>query len=176
MYDCYHIQFIIPHGKQNFKWFVEKNQISHRAKALKKALEFIEKDRDEILEKQIELTLIPAPTHHEAEKAKRFLEMLEAEGISARVVDMFTIKPIDAECVTKYAEKCGNVITVEEHSVIGGLGEAVCSLLSEKLPTLVRRIGVNDEDGHSGPATDLLKQFGLSADHIVEVAKELCGK
>ena len=72
------------------------------------------------------------------------------------------------------AKKCGKVITCEEHSVIGGLGEAVCGVLAEKCPTLVRRIGVNDEFGHSGPAVDLLKQFGLSADHIVEVAKELC--
>ena len=64
------------------------------------------------------------------------------------------------------------IITCEEHSVIGGLGEAVCSVLSEKCPTPVRRIGVNDEFGHSGPAGALLKQFGLCADHIVEVAKE----
>ena len=69
------------------------------------------------------------------------------------------------------AKKCGKVITVEEHNIIGGLGEAVCSLLSEKLPTPVKRIGVNDEFGHSGPAAALLKQFGLSAEHIVEVAK-----
>ena len=72
------------------------------------------------------------------------------------------------------AKKCGKVITCEEHSVIGGLGEAVCGLLSEKLPTKVVRIGVNDEFGHSGPAAALLKQFGLSAEHIVEVAAELC--
>ena len=72
------------------------------------------------------------------------------------------------------AKKCGRVITCEEHSVIGGLGEAVCSLLSEKLPTPVKRIGVNDEFGHSGPAAALLKQFGLSADHITETALEFC--
>ena len=76
----------------------------------------------------------------------------------------------------KAAQECGKIITCEEHSVIGGLGEAVCALLSEKRPTLVRRIGVNDEFGHSGPAADLLKQFGLSAEHIVEVAKDFCGK
>lgn len=67
------------------------------------------------------------------------------------------------ELVLKAAQECGKIITCEEHSVIGGLGEAVCALLSEKCPTLVRRIGVNDEFGHSGPAADLLKQFGLSA-------------
>ncbi len=101
-------------------------------------------------------------------------EILAEAGINAMVINMATIKPLDEELVLSAAKKCGKVITCEEHSVIGGLGEAVCSLLSEKLPTVVRRIGVNDEFGHSGPAAALLKQFGLSADHIVEVAKELC--
>ena len=101
---------------------------------------------------------------------------LKADGISARVINMATIKPLDDQLVLKAARECGRVITCEEHSVIGGLGEAVCALLSEKCPTLVRRIGVNDEFGHSGPAADLLKQFGLSAEHIVEVAKDFCGK
>ncbi len=101
-------------------------------------------------------------------------ETLAANGINAMVINMATIKPLDDELVLAAAKKCGKVITCEEHSVIGGLGEAVCGLLSEKLPTVVRRIGVNDEYGHSGPATDLLKQFGLSAEHIVEVATELC--
>lgn len=72
------------------------------------------------------------------------------------------------------ARDCGKIITCEEHSVIGGLGEAVCALLSEKHPTPVKRIGVNDEFGHSGPAAALLKEAGLSAEHIVEVAKEFC--
>jgi len=99
---------------------------------------------------------------------------LAEEGISAMVINMATIKPLDEELVLAAAKKCGKVITCEEHSVIGGLGEAVCSLLAEKQPTVVRRIGVNDEFGHSGPAVDLLKAFGLSAEHIVEVAKELC--
>ena len=101
-------------------------------------------------------------------------ETLAEQGINAMVINMATIKPLDEELVLAAAKKCGKVITCEEHSVIGGLGEAVCGLLSEKLPTIVRRIGVNDEYGHSGPATDLLKQFGLSAEHIVEVATELC--
>ena len=103
-------------------------------------------------------------------------EELEAAGINAMVINMATIKPLDEELVLAAAKKCGKVITCEEHSVIGGLGEAVCGLLSEKLPTPVKRIGVNDEFGHSGPAVDLLKQFGLSCEHIVEVAKEFCGK
>ncbi len=101
-------------------------------------------------------------------------EKLAAEGISAMVINMATIKPLDEELVLAAAKKCGRVITCEEHSVIGGLGEAVCSLLSEKLPTPVKRIGVNDEFGHSGPAAALLKQFGLSAEHITETALEFC--
>ena len=101
-------------------------------------------------------------------------ELLAEAGINAMVINMATIKPLDEELVLSAAKKCGKVITCEEHSVIGGLGEAVCSVLSEKCPTIVRRIGVNDEFGHSGPAAALLKQFGLSAEHIVEVAKELC--
>ena len=101
---------------------------------------------------------------------------LAEAGISARVINLCTIKPLDEELVLKAAQECGRVITCEEHSVIGGLGEAVSSLLSEKCPTPVRRIGVNDEFGHSGPAAALLKQFGLSAEHIVEVARDFCGK
>lgn len=77
---------------------------------------------------------------------------LKEAGISARIINMATIKPLDEELVLKAAQECGKIITCEEHSVIGGLGEAVCALLSEKCPTLVRRIGVNDEFGHSGPA------------------------
>ena len=101
-------------------------------------------------------------------------EELAAKGVNAMVINMATIKPLDEELVLSAARKCGKVITCEEHSVIGGLGEAVCGLLSEKLPTKVVRIGVNDEFGHSGPAAALLKQFGLSAEHIVEVATKLC--
>ena len=101
-------------------------------------------------------------------------EELAAAGIEAMVINMATIKPLDEELVLAAAKKCGKVITAEEHSVIGGLGEAVCGFLSENHPTIVKRIGVNDEFGHSGPAGALLKQFGLCADHIVEVAKELC--
>jgi transketolase len=99
---------------------------------------------------------------------------LEEKGISARVINLCTIKPLDEELVLAAAKDCGKVITCEEHSIIGGLGEAVSALLSEQCPTPVRRIGVNDEFGHSGPAAALLKQFGLSAEHIVEVAEEFC--
>ena len=98
-------------------------------------------------------------------------ELLAAKGISARVINMGTIKPLDEELVLQAAKDCGKIVTAEEHSVIGGLGEAVCSLLCEKLPVPVKRIGVNDEFGHSGPAGALLKQFGLCAEHIAEVCE-----
>ena len=103
-------------------------------------------------------------------------EQLASMGISARIVNMSTIKPLDEELVLRCAKECGKIITCEEHSVIGGLGEAVCSFLSETYPTPVKRIGVNDEFGFSGPATQVLKEFGLCADHIVDVAKEFLGK
>ena len=103
-------------------------------------------------------------------------ETLAAEGIDAMVINMATIKPLDEELVVAAAKKCGKIVTCEEHSVIGGLGEAVCGVLSEKLPTPVRRIGVNDEFGHSGPAGQLLKEFGLCAENVVKVTKEFCGK
>lgn len=101
-------------------------------------------------------------------------EALAAKGINAMVINMCTIKPIDEELVIEAARKCGKIITCEEHSIIGGLGEAVCSVLCEKLPTPVRRIGVNDKFGESGPALDLLKKYGLSAEHITEVAEDFC--
>lgn len=102
-------------------------------------------------------------------------EKLAQAGIHARIVNMSTIKPLDEELVLDCAAKCDKIITCEEHSVIGGLGEAVCSLLSEKMPTPVRRIGVEDEFGESGPANELLRAYGLCCDHIVEVAKEMLG-
>ncbi len=103
-------------------------------------------------------------------------EELKAQGIDAEVINIATIKPLDTELIVKSAKKTGKVITVEEHNVIGGLGEAVCSALSECCPTPVKRIGINDVFGHSGPAKDLLKQFGLSADNIVKETKEFLGK
>ena len=103
-------------------------------------------------------------------------EALAEAGINAMVINMATIKPLDEELVLEAAGKCGKIITCEEHSIFGGLGEAVAAVLAEKLPTPMRRIGVNDEFGHSGPAAELLKQFGLCAEHIVEVAKDFCGK
>ena len=101
---------------------------------------------------------------------------LAEEGIHARVINICTIKPLDEEIVIKAAKECGRVITCEEHSIIGGLGEAVAGVLGEKCPTMMRRIGVNDEFGHSGPAWEVLRQFGLCADHIAEVAREFVQK
>ena len=103
-------------------------------------------------------------------------EKLAELGINAMIINMSTVKPIDEELVLEAATKCGRIITCEEHSVVGGLGEAVCSLLSEKLPTPVRRIGVQDVFGESGPANALLKAYGLTAENIVAVAKDFCGK
>mgnify|MGYP006352819731 CR=1 FL=1 len=102
-------------------------------------------------------------------------ETLAAEGINAMVINMATIKPLDEELVIAAARKCGKIITCEEHSIIGGLGEAVCSCLAENYPVPVKRIGVSDEFGHSGPAAALLKQFGLSAENIVNTAKSFLG-
>ena len=97
---------------------------------------------------------------------------LEQDGIQATVINIHTIKPIDKDIIIQAAKNTDLVLTVEEHSVIGGLGEAVCDVLCENYPTKVIKIGVNDEFGHSGPAVDLLKQFGLSAENIVKTAKE----
>lgn len=100
-------------------------------------------------------------------------KVLEKDGISARVINMPTIKPLDKDIILEAAQECGKIITVEEHNVIGGLGEAVCGLLSEENPIPVKRIGVNDVYGHSGTAKELLKQFGLDSENIVEQAKKL---
>ena len=103
-------------------------------------------------------------------------EELAKQGINARIINMSTVKPIDEELVLKAAKECGKIVTCEEHSVIGGLGEAVCSFLSETYPTPVRRIGVNDEFGCSGPANEVLEKYGLCASNIVKVTKEFLGK
>lgn len=98
-------------------------------------------------------------------------ETLAAEGIDVRVLNIHTIKPLDTELVLAAARETGLLVTAEEHSIIGGLGEAVCAVCAEQYPVPVKRIGVNDEYGHSGPATELLKQFGLCASHIAEVVR-----
>jgi transketolase len=110
------------------------------------------------------------------EQALRAAETLAAEGIAARVIDVCTIKPLDEEVTLAAARECGKLITCEEHSVIGGLGEAVAALTAEKCPVKVRRIGVEDVFGHSGPAGALMEEFGLCASHIVETARALAAE
>ena len=99
-------------------------------------------------------------------------KQLEAEGISARIVNIHTIKPLDKKLICKCAEETGLIVTAEEHSIIGGLGSAVAEAVTECCPVPVVKIGVNDEFGHSGPAVELLKEFGLSAENIVAKTKE----
>ena len=99
-------------------------------------------------------------------------KLLSAEGIEISVINVHTIKPIDAACVTEYAQKCGNVVTVEEHSVIGGLGDAVADVLMGKVCCKFRKIGVNDQFGQSGKAADVLREYGLTADQIAARIKE----
>ena len=101
---------------------------------------------------------------------------LAEQGVSARIINMATIKPLDEEMVLNAARECGRIVTVEEHSIIGGLGEAVCGVLAEQCPVPVKRIGVNDEFGHSGPAAALLKAFGLCADNIAAQTLALLDK
>ncbi len=106
------------------------------------------------------------------ERALQAAEQLKAEGISARVINIHTIKPLDEEIILKAAEETGAIVVAEEHSVIGGLGSAVNDVLAAKLPTPVKKVGVEDVYGMSGPALELLDIFGLNADNIVAKAKE----
>ena len=98
-------------------------------------------------------------------------DLLKAEGISARIINMATIKPLDKDIIIKAARETGAIVTAEEHSVIGGLGAAVSEVVCEEYPIPVVKLGVNDTFGHSGPAVKLLDQFGLRAPNIVEKAK-----
>ena len=109
-------------------------------------------------------------------EALKAVDSLAAQGVHARLIDMHTIKPLDEELVLKAARETGRIVTVEEHNIIGGLGEAVAACVAESCPVPVTRIGVNDVFGHSGPAVDLLKEFGLCADHIEEVVKKVLNK
>ena len=99
-------------------------------------------------------------------------ELLKAEGIDAKVINIHTIKPLDKELIVAAAKETGQIVTVEEHSVIGGLGGAVSEALSEEYPVPVKRIGVNDQFGYSGPATALVEKFGLDGKGIAESVKE----
>ena len=99
-------------------------------------------------------------------------ELLAADGISAEVINIHTIKPIDKDIILESAKKTGKVVTVEEHSVIGGLGSAVCDVLAENLPTPVKKIGVQDVFGESGSAAELVKKFGLDGESVYKTVKD----
>ena len=100
-------------------------------------------------------------------------DLLAAQGVSAAVINVHTVKPIDADCVTEWARKCGRVVTVEEHSVIGGLGDAVAGVLMGKVDCAFRKIGVQDQFGQSGKAWEVLAEYGLTAPQIAESIKEM---
>ena len=104
-------------------------------------------------------------------EALQAAEKLASDGIEAKVINIHTIKPLDEELVVKAAMETGKVVTVEEHSVIGGLGGAVAEVLSEKAPTKMLRIGINDVFGESGPAVKLLEKYGIDAVGIYEKVK-----
>ena len=109
-------------------------------------------------------------------EALQAYETLKEKGIDARIINIPTIKPIDRDIIVKAAKETGRIVTVEEHSVIGGLGSAVCDVVCDECPVPVTKIGVNDEFGCSGPATELLKKFGLSAENIVNTVCRVLGK
>ena len=110
----------------------------------------------------------------EVSESMRAAEILAEQGIDAQVINIHTIKPLDEELVIAAATKTGRIFTVEEHSVIGGLGDAVAGVLSEKCPTKLTKIGINDEFGESGPAIELLHKYRLDADGIAKrIAKEI---
>lgn len=104
------------------------------------------------------------------------IKALEAEGINVRLVNMHTIKPIDRDIIVKAAKETGGIITVEEHNIIGGLGEAVASVVCEECPVPVTRIGINDSYGHSGPAVKLIAEYGLDAATLADRFKSIMGK
>lgn len=101
-------------------------------------------------------------------------ELLAKDGIEAKVINIHTIKPLDEELIVTAAKETGKVVTVEEHSVIGGLGGAVCEVLGEKAPVPVKRIGVNDVFGESGPAVKLIEKYGLDGNGVYSSAKAFC--
>ena len=106
-------------------------------------------------------------------EALKAADLLAAQGVSAAVINVHTVKPIDSECVTEWARKCGRVVTVEEHSVIGGLGDAVAEVLMGKVDCAFRKIGVQDQFGQSGKAWEVLAEYGLTAPQIAESIKEM---
>ena len=109
-------------------------------------------------------------------EARKAVLKRESEGINARLINIHTIKPIDRDIIIKAAKECGQLITVEEHNVIGGLADAVCEVTSSECPVKVTRIGVYDRFGYSGPAWELLEKFGLTETNIAKVIRETVNK
>ena len=122
-----------------------------------------------VLREGKDVTLVA--TGLEVNEALIAAEKLAADGIEAKVINIHTIKPLDEELIVAAAKETGKVVTIEEHSVIGGLGSAVCDVLAEKAPTKVMKIGVNDVFGESGPALELIKKYGLDGDSIYQKVK-----
>lgn len=106
-------------------------------------------------------------------EAIKAMEELKKEGINARVIDIHTIKPIDKDLIIKTAKEVKKLITIEDHSIIGGLGSAVSEVLTDDYPCKLTRMGIQDTFGHSGPATELLSHYGLTSDHIKNTIKSL---
>ena len=106
-------------------------------------------------------------------EALKASEALKAKGTSASVIDLHTVKPIDAETIVRFAGKCGRIVTAEEHNVMGGMGSAVAEVLGEMRPTPMKRVGVMDTFGESGDAGELLKKYGLTSANIEEAASAL---
>ena len=106
-------------------------------------------------------------------EALKAVRALEEKGINARLINMHTIKPIDKDIIIKAAQETGRIITVEEHNVVGGLGEAVSSVTAEYCPVPVKKIGIGDVFGHSGPAVGLLAEFGLDAAGLTKRIEQL---
>ena len=113
---------------------------------------------------------------YENQRAIRAVEALKAEGINARLINIHTIKPIDKDIIIKAAKETGHIITVEEHSIIGGLGSAVAEVLAEEYPCKMTRMGVKDVFGQSGKPYELLDMYGLTDKHIVAKVKEILNK
>ncbi len=130
--------------------------------------------KGEVLKEGKDVTIVA--TGLEVNSALEAAEALKNDGVDAEVINICTIKPLDEELLLASAKKTGKVITVEEHSVIGGLGGAVAEVLSEKLPTPMKRIGVYDRFGESGPAVELLKKYELDGEGVYKQIKAYLGK
>lgn len=130
--------------------------------------------KGEVLKEGKDVTIVA--TGLEVSAALEAAEALKNDGVDAEVINICTIKPIDEDLLLASAKKTGNVVTVEEHSVIGGLGGAVSELLSEKLPTKMKRIGVYDRFGESGPAVELLHKYELDGEGVYRQVKAYLGK